>query len=94
MKLKIWVRRQCRSILITARWVSLGKLFERISVLYLVKMYFEFSVYFSTEDEAAIEAHYQRLYQESNYDDRFGGGIEMKDDISQQKLLPGVKWVL
>jgi len=50
-------------------------------------------VYFSSQTEDEIEAYYRQKYGDSSAMDRFGEGEEMSDEITQQGLLPGVKYV-
>ena len=47
------------------------------------------------EKEEEIEEYYKNKYaEENNAAQRFGtGGEEMNDEITQQTLLPGVKYV-
>ena len=46
---------------------------------------------FSQEDEDAIENYFKSRYDETSAADKFGEGVGMQDEITQQGLLPGVK---
>jgi hypothetical protein len=53
------------------------------------------SFYFSDEDdEAEIENYYRNKYAETQVSERFREAYEETEEISQQSLLPGVKYVM
>uniref|UniRef100_A0A0X3PF05 Transcription elongation factor SPT5 n=1 Tax=Schistocephalus solidus TaxID=70667 RepID=A0A0X3PF05_SCHSO len=50
------------------------------------------------QDEEQLERYFQERYESQTYQDRFGGGEGMTDNIVQQERLPGIKdanlWVV
>ena len=58
------------------------------------RCYEQWFVASSNRDEEEMEEYFRRKYADAAAtQDMYGDGEDMADEISQQGLLPGVKWV-